>query len=153
VTDDADIRTASSIIDYIFKRLGKTYLSFDNQLEVGLANIDDMPSGQASLLDEVEVAEEITHAEQEIAAEPDLDKPTSTSVSSSSTSYTVSTSVPAREISAAASTTSSTSLPPAPNKKAARDESAPLCYNCGNQTQRAGTCYVCTACGSTTGCS
>jgi ribonucleoside-diphosphate reductase alpha chain len=30
---------------------------------------------------------------------------------------------------------------------------APLCSNCGNITQRAGSCYVCTSCGSTTGCS
>ena len=36
---------------------------------------------------------------------------------------------------------------------AKKDETAPLCYNCGNQTQRAGSCYVCTSCGSTTGCS
>ena len=33
------------------------------------------------------------------------------------------------------------------------DSTAPLCYNCGNQTQRSGSCYVCTSCGSTTGCS
>jgi ribonucleoside-diphosphate reductase alpha chain len=45
ITDDPDIRTASSIIDYIFKRLGKSYLSFDDQLEVGIASIDDMPTG------------------------------------------------------------------------------------------------------------
>ncbi len=35
----------------------------------------------------------------------------------------------------------------------AKDDTAPLCYNCGNQTQRAGSCFVCTSCGSTTGCS
>ena len=39
-------------------------------------------------------------------------------------------------------------------KDAARnDDTAPMCYNCGNQTQRSGSCYVCTSCGSTTGCS
>ncbi|MDQ5913417.1 MAG: ribonucleoside-diphosphate reductase alpha chain, partial [Patescibacteria group bacterium] len=32
-------------------------------------------------------------------------------------------------------------------------QEAPLCFNCGNITQRAGSCYVCTACGSTSGCS
>ena len=32
-------------------------------------------------------------------------------------------------------------------------EAAPLCFNCGNITQRSGSCYVCTACGSTSGCS
>jgi len=38
-------------------------------------------------------------------------------------------------------------------KATSKDEAAPLCYNCGNQTQRAGSCYVCSSCGSTTGCS
>ena len=27
------------------------------------------------------------------------------------------------------------------------------CYNCGNTMQRAGSCYVCGSCGSTSGCS
>jgi ribonucleoside-diphosphate reductase alpha chain len=140
ITDDEDIRTASSIIDYIFKRLGKTYLSFDDQLEVGLASIDDMPTGQASLLELEEAAEEvIAQAEQEIAAEaPEV---TESSTAAAFTA-TASTSQPiSRE-------TGSTK----PNA-ARQDDNAPLCYNCGNQTQRAGTCYVCTACGSTTGCS
>ena len=34
-----------------------------------------------------------------------------------------------------------------------KDQSAPMCYNCGNQTQKSGSCYVCSSCGSTTGCS
>ncbi|HSW79134.1 MAG TPA: vitamin B12-dependent ribonucleotide reductase [Candidatus Babeliales bacterium] len=132
ITDDPEIQTASSIIDYIFRRLGKTYLSFDDQLEVGLAHIDDMPEGQASLLDETAVEAEIAQAEQEIAEEP--------KIAEASTA-------PAPSISASASTSQ-------PEKKVVRrDESAPLCYNCGNQTMRAGTCYVCTSCGSTTGCS
>jgi ribonucleoside-diphosphate reductase alpha chain len=38
-------------------------------------------------------------------------------------------------------------------KKVKTAEEAPLCFNCGNMTQRAGSCYVCTACGSTSGCS
>jgi ribonucleotide reductase alpha subunit len=33
----------------------------------------------------------------------------------------------------------------------ARD--APFCYNCGDVMQRAGSCYVCGSCGSTSGCS
>lgn len=37
--------------------------------------------------------------------------------------------------------------------KLASDDTAPMCFNCGNQTQRSGSCYVCTSCGSTTGCS
>jgi ribonucleoside-diphosphate reductase alpha chain len=128
-TDDPDIRTASSIIDYIFRRIGKTYLSFDDQLEVGLASIDDMPVDQTSLLDDVE--ETVVHAEQEIAvSEPVKSVSASTAPAPTMLQATM-----------------------APAKKMIRDDAAPLCFNCGNQTQRAGTCYVCTACGSTTGCS
>jgi ribonucleoside-diphosphate reductase alpha chain len=140
ITDDPDIRTASSIIDYIFKRLGKSYLSFDDQLEVGIASIDDVPAGQASLLDAAEVAEEVTQAAQSIATEMTAEASTAPAPSvSASTEEPAVSQAPA--------------LPSADAKAAVGDASAPLCYNCGNQTQRAGTCYVCTACGSTTGCS
>jgi len=40
-----------------------------------------------------------------------------------------------------------------PQKVTTNNETAPLCYNCGNITQRSGSCFVCTSCGSTTGCS
>jgi ribonucleoside-diphosphate reductase alpha chain len=134
VTDDPDIRTASSIIDYIFRRIGKTYLSFDDQLEVGLASIEDMPVDQTSLLEDISPEEEVTHAEQEIAvSEP---------VKSASASTAPETSV-----------SQATQATMAPAQKVVRDDAAPLCFNCGNQTQRAGSCYVCSACGSTTGCS
>jgi ribonucleoside-diphosphate reductase alpha chain len=143
VTDDPDIRTASSIIDYIFKRLGKTYLSFDDQLEVGLASIEDMPTGQASLLDEAEIAEEIAVAEQSINSEPKAEASTAPAIMATAT-----TSEPVSPPVSAAPARPTTEA----NAKVG-DAAAPLCFNCGNQTQRAGTCYVCTACGSTTGCS
>ena len=114
ITDDTEIRMASSITDYIFRRLALDYLSFDDRLELGLASIDDMPSDQTVLLDVAEIAEPAAKRTDDVLTEPDDDK----------------------------------ELP-----KVAKDTAAPLCYNCGNQTQRAGSCYVCTACGSTTGCS
>ncbi len=107
ITDDAEIRTATSLVDYIFRRLGQDYLSFDDRLELGLASIDDMPDQQTALIEE-----------EPVAAEP----------------------APA-------------AVSEAPAKAAVKDSTAPLCFNCGNQTQRSGSCYVCTACGSTTGCS
>ncbi len=30
---------------------------------------------------------------------------------------------------------------------------APLCFSCGTKMQRAGSCYLCEGCGSTSGCS
>jgi ribonucleoside-diphosphate reductase alpha chain len=120
ITDDPEIRTASSLVDYIFRRLALTYLSFDDRLELGLASIDDMPSDeQITLLIEEPPIEEtpVTKVVQQKVA----DNPT------------ISLEVPATKTSV--------------------NSAAPLCYNCGNQTQRAGSCYVCSSCGSTTGCS
>ncbi len=128
ITDDAEIRTATSLVDYIFKRLALSYLSFDDRLELGLASIDDMASGEAqtSLLDEgaAEAIKETVVPEEPVAAKVEE---------------------------AAASIWQEVDKPKTSSIK--KDDTAPMCYNCGNQTQRAGSCYVCTSCGSTTGCS
>ncbi len=115
ITDDAEIRTASSIIDYIARRLALSYLSFDDRLELGLASIDDLPEDQTELALEAnkppQVVSESPVAEHKI--QPDV----------------------------------------RPDQTTSSADSAPLCFNCGNQTQRAGSCYVCSSCGSTSGCS
>ncbi len=119
ITDDPEIRTASSITDYIFRKLGKTYLSFDDQLELGLASIDDMPEDQTSFLTADETIEESPkEVTREMPKQAVMEEKVKTTT-----------------------------------KSAKNDETAPMCFNCGNQTQRSGSCYVCTACGSTTGCS
>jgi ribonucleoside-diphosphate reductase alpha chain len=132
ITDDPEIRTASSLVDYIFRRLAMSYLSFDDRLELGMASIDDMPELQTSLITTTDVSpieELVTLAESVVLEAPVR-------------------SVPAPEVVAAAE-------PKKAERKATTniDPQAPLCYNCGNQTQRSGSCYVCSSCGSTTGCS
>jgi ribonucleoside-diphosphate reductase alpha chain len=117
ITDDKDIRTATSITDYIFRRLAMDYLSFDDRLELGLASFDDMPSEQATLL--------VDSPELKI---PLVNQVVESSVVDKSTEV-------------------------AKSKTPKSDPNAPLCYSCGNRTQRSGSCYVCTACGSTSGCS
>ncbi len=123
ITDDPEIRTATSIIDYIARRLALSYLSFDDRLELGLASIDDMPEEQTSLLEDG-ATEVVSEAKVDDVVVP----------------LTPATSAPASVTVAKSTATKS-------------DDTAPMCFNCGNQTQRAGSCYVCTACGSTTGCS
>lgn len=124
ITDDPEIRTAGSITDYIFRRLALDYLSFDDRLELGLASLDDMViEGQTSLL-----SQESTSVATETVSVQLAEVSTETTPSDVVDEQTV-------------------------VKAAKKDETAPLCYNCGNQTQRAGSCYVCTSCGSTTGCS
>jgi ribonucleoside-diphosphate reductase alpha chain len=36
MTNDADIRVAKSVLDYIFRRMGKRFLSVEHQEEVGI---------------------------------------------------------------------------------------------------------------------
>lgn len=125
ITDDPEIRTASSLIDYIFRRLARDYLSFDDRLELGLASFDDLEAetqaNQPSLLDqptEVEV--------------PKAEAPT-----------------PKAETKPKVVATDASK----PKKYVIRETTAPMCHACGNQTQRAGSCYVCSSCGATSGCS
>lgn len=108
MTDDPEVKTATSLIDYIFRRLALDYLSFDDRLELGLASFDELDEqiGQTSLLPEGDKNE----GESQIAPKPEP-------------------------------------------KKVSASAAAPLCTSCGNSTQRAGSCYVCTVCGSTSGCS
>jgi ribonucleoside-diphosphate reductase alpha chain len=145
ITDDPEIRTASSLVDYIFRRLALTYLSFDDRLELGLASIDDMPEEQTALLNDDEVEansadEPVVQASLEVAEEA-----VSTAESQSETS----------DMTAVVQTVESSSNDDGSKGSASpfQDATAPLCYSCGNQTQRAGSCYVCSSCGSTTGCS
>jgi ribonucleoside-diphosphate reductase alpha chain len=131
ITDDPDIRTASSITDYIVRRLALDYLSFDDRLELGLASIDDMPTEDQTTLLEEEIVVEAVPAPVVVAA--------TVTRAESSVSKEIVQPMPVASKPAATTPTA--------------DTTAPLCYNCGNQTQRAGSCYVCSSCGSTTGCS
>jgi ribonucleoside-diphosphate reductase alpha chain len=127
ITDDPEVRTATSIMDYIFRRLARDYLSFDDQLELGLVSIDDMPDGQQTMMltdDKSASGQQVDESEK------------------------------AKIAIAAAKLAEETYVSATPKAvKKTSDSTAPMCYNCGNQTQRAGSCYVCGSCGSTTGCS
>ena len=133
-TDDPEVKTATSIVDYIFRRLALEYLSIDDRLELGLASLEDLEAElnqqQASLLDQAPVKEANADVVIENASVTDvvpenLDKEESVE----------------------------TTFRTARAELKVSDQSSPLCSNCGNVTQRAGSCYVCTSCGSTTGCS
>ena len=41
---------------------------------------------------------------------------------------------------------------PAPYRRSEMRD-APMCYQCGNVMQQAGSCFVCSSCGATSGCS
>ena len=128
ITDDPEIRTASSITDYIMRRIGLDYLSFEDKLELGLVNLEDSPENQLSLMETNPELSSLTPEPSLKVFEPKIER---------------------KEEATKPKTIESTNE----LKETIPDSTAPLCYNCGNQTQRSGSCYVCTSCGSTTGCS
>ncbi|MBI3984206.1 vitamin B12-dependent ribonucleotide reductase [Candidatus Microgenomates bacterium] len=156
ITDDPQLPTASSLVDYIFRRLAVEYLGDDDLLELGLVNELEgrKQESQVTLLDHVPPAptpapNSTTPLKDEVVVEPE-----EVGVSSQELEQTNSTSN---------SQLQSPGSQPEPrfdypivsqDKLAPQQTSdAPLCYNCGNPTQRAGSCYVCTSCGTTSGCS
>ena len=143
ITDDPDIPVASSLVDYIFRRLAMEYLSSDEMMELGLtAELANAERNQTTLLTDqtastVELKAPAAVAEETVASPAEitdttLDDPAQTVKDDEGTEA------------------ASTDVKPKP---VVRTSDAPLCFNCGNPTQRAGSCYVCTACGTTSGCS
>jgi ribonucleoside-diphosphate reductase alpha chain len=117
MTDDADLRIATSLVDYIFRRLALDYLSPSDREELGVLSTSERI--QPTL---PEVAEQATPTVNASV------QPTLVDMSAK----------PAEQ-------------PKLLNRDQQRD--APMCYQCGNAMQRAGSCYVCSSCRATSGCS
>ncbi len=128
MTNDPDIRFASSLVDYVFRRLALDYLPPQTREALGIRSIEE----KKATIDET--AEEFGAPAPAGAPDPSAEA-----------------ALPGREdetIIDLAST--SPAKADAPSQKAV---DAPLCYSCGGKMQPAGSCYVCTACGATSGCS
>ncbi|HLJ99362.1 MAG TPA: vitamin B12-dependent ribonucleotide reductase [Streptosporangiaceae bacterium] len=142
LTDDPDIRLASSVMDYIFRRLALDHLSYDTRAELGILSATER-AAEVSGTDELDP----TALAQSAAVEVAERKSPAPSAS------------PAPEAAAAAPAPKA-SRPGAPHSTAELIESqqgrtadAPLCLTCGTKMRPAGSCYVCEGCGSTSGCS
>ena len=118
LTDDAELRLASSLVDYIFRRLALDYLSLTEREELGVLSTQERT--EPTLPGVEEAATPTVGIEQPAPQQIEL-----------------------------------TLAPSAPAAPAARPEQrdAPYCYSCGDLMQRAGSCYVCSSCGTTSGCS
>ena len=140
VTDDPDIRIASSVMDYIFRRLALDHLPYDERSELGILTTHER-TAQLNGEDATAATDEVDP--EELAQSVPVEK--------------VQRSLPepvepaARPIESSASTPhSSTELI---ESQQGRVADAPLCLTCGTKMRPAGSCYVCEGCGSTSGCS
>jgi ribonucleoside-diphosphate reductase alpha chain len=134
MTDDPDVRMAQSIVDYIFRRLALDFLAFEVRDALGIHSAEErqrhLETGSyEELPDEAEVkAESDTGLGDHEVAVPEV-----------------------RRLSAATSQAHTTAE--LVEAKLGLSADAPLCFSCGTKMQRAGSCYICEGCGSTSGCS
>jgi ribonucleoside-diphosphate reductase alpha chain len=153
MTDDPDIRIATSMMDYIFRRLALDHLPYERRAELGILSAAERAAelnGQDPATLGVEV-DPVTLA-QSFGGE---DAGHQERPATSPTSPTSAAPAPASAAAAAPA-----ARPAGPHSTAeliefqqGRTADAPLCLTCGTKMRPAGSCYVCEGCGSTSGCS
>jgi ribonucleoside-diphosphate reductase alpha chain len=147
VTDDPDIRIASSVMDYVFRRLALDHLSFETRSELGILSASERAAqlageDPAALAEEMDTAEMAQSAPRErTSARADASVPQAGPVKQVQ---------PAVEGTPLSGPHSSTELL---ESQQGRTADAPLCLTCGTKMRPAGSCYVCEGCGATSGCS
>jgi len=131
MTDDADLRIATSLVDYIFRRLALDYLSVTEREDLGVLSTSERI--QPTLPEVVEQSTPTINLPIQAGLLEITDKPIHPSTTI------------ARDV------THGGTQGELISRSEQRD--APMCYQCGNAMQRAGSCYVCSTCGATSGCS
>ncbi len=129
MTDDPDVRIATSVMDYLFRRLALDYLPYEKREQLGVFSAEERTA---------QVAENYG------AAEVDLEE------LRSGVEHDTGPAKPVGVSPAPVEAHSSTELLELHLGKAA---DAPLCMTCGTKMRPAGSCYLCEGCGSTSGCS
>ena len=139
MTDDADIRMAQSMMDYIFRRLALDYLPFETRSAMGLYTSSErqraLDTGEYTP-DESAVREIVATQVQSASFKPAAKAPVEVKIEGTP--------------SAGAGVGSSMELF---EKMSGVKSDAPLCMTCGVKMRMAGSCFVCEGCGNTSGCS
>ena len=143
MTDDADIRMAQSMMDYIFRRLALDYLPADERAALGIFSAAEraraLDSGSYGVVESAPAMDEVA-----------IDTPPSALAAPAAPAAKVQeiaiTSAPAAPVQIGSSTELLEAM-------LGRSADAPMCMTCGVKMRAAGACYVCEGCGSTSGCS
>jgi ribonucleoside-diphosphate reductase alpha chain len=152
ITDDPELRIATSLADYIFRRLAVDYLPLEERAELGVLSTAErmqptLPGVEETATESVGLVEagavDASEAMEAVNAIEAVDPVTATVVDGSA--MPAESDGPPLRAGQAAS-------PEQPLVRAEQRD-APYCYQCGNAMQRAGSCYVCGSCGTTSGCS
>jgi ribonucleoside-diphosphate reductase alpha chain len=128
ITDDPELRIASSLVDYIFRRIAMDYLTYEERVELGVLSTSErtqptLPGVEESATRSMGIVDDQPLSDLALPVAP----------------------LPAKPVRAPGNAAGTLAR--------AEQRDAPFCYSCGNVMQRAGSCYVCGSCGTTSGCS
>ncbi len=135
MTDDPDVRIATSVVDYLFRRIALDHLPVARRAELGIYSADERAATVAA-----------TDYGPGAGADVDVEGLRS----SMGTAPVADAKDVAVAVPAPARVGSTSELLEAVTGQAT---DAPLCFTCGTKMRPAGSCYVCEGCGSTSGCS
>ena len=137
MTDDPDIRIANSLMDYLFRKLAVMYLGYEERAALGILATDERR--EPTLPGVVEQVTETVQGSELPADPPSVPSPDQL-MAQLEFGIDDAPTEPAADRRGAAR-----------GGRAAAD--APFCMTCGVPMQRAGACFVCADCGTTSGCS
>ena len=132
ITDDPELRIATSLVDYIFRRIALDYLSIEERTELGILSTSERMQPTLPGVEEM-ATPSVGLVDDGLSADTG-DRPFAPASSDESLSPLV-------------------GHPGLQPLARAVQRDAPYCYSCGDAMQRAGSCYVCGSCGTTSGCS
>ncbi|HEY3738137.1 MAG TPA: vitamin B12-dependent ribonucleotide reductase [Jatrophihabitans sp.] len=141
MTDDPDIRMAQSVMDYIFRRLALDHLPFDTRAAIGIFTADErsrqLETGSYAAIEEASDEDDFETLAQSAPIETTVVEEREARVETTAVPVPVQVHTSAELIESLIGSAAD----------------APLCMSCGTKMQRAGSCFVCEGCGSTSGCS
>ncbi len=139
MTDDPDVRIATSVLDYLFRRLALDHLPYEKRAELGIFSAQERTAQVAGTDYGAGFGEvDVEGLRSSVDAAPAGEKEAGNDAESAGAAP------------APVEVGSSTELLELRLGKAA---DAPLCMTCGTKMRPAGSCYLCEGCGSTSGCS
>jgi ribonucleoside-diphosphate reductase alpha chain len=141
VTDDPDIRIASSVMDYVFRRLALDHLPYETRAELGILSAAER-TAQLAGEDPAALAEDQDTTEMAQSAPVERPQPVREADSQ-----------PGGDVQGGQSLAQPHSSMEVLEAQQGRTADAPLCLTCGTKMRPAGSCYVCEGCGATSGCS
>ena len=149
LTDDADVRMAQSLMDYVFRRLALDYLPFESRQALGIYSAEErqryLETGSYEPTEETGSAAELVES-----APTDKGAPVDITIEEREV---VEQPTSASEEAGVETTKQAHTSAELMEKLTGTAVDSPLCFTCGTKMRPAGSCYVCEGCGSTSGCS